>query len=53
MRLGMNQAFDEKIRFDGRPMGEDGTSLFGQTQPNYPGRNGSDNRLFVEAIADF
>src|ERR1019366_7861958 len=32
MRLGMIQAFDGKIRFDGRPMGEDGTSLFGQTQ---------------------
>src|SRR5450631_2180706 len=28
-RLGVIQAFDGKIRFDGRPMGEDGASLFG------------------------
>ena len=34
-KLGVIQAFDGKIRFDGRPMGEDGTSLFGQTQRSW------------------
>jgi hypothetical protein len=32
LRLGVIQAFDGQIRFDERPMGEDGTSLFGQAK---------------------
>jgi len=43
------QALDGTIRAAGRPMGEDGAALPGQ-KPTDPGRSGSDNRRFVEAV---
>jgi transposase len=42
------QALDGTIRTDRRPMGEDGAHCLGK--PTDPGRSGSDNRRFVEAV---